>query len=231
MGALHMAIFEQTAIDLLHTVQNPQDGDIFHFLGEENYTFTYRRNYTGLMAKINPTYRHVAREKQGYFDILGNMNSRNLTHNQLFNLLFVNTTYEDCEQVWYGRMPEAIGERRHVLLSLAMLMFEQEINFGNEIFQRKSHFSPIVNNPYYLRPRDLIMGYVRYMFEQGNTKCLIPFQNYQGLLMPPINNPYIKENYFNVLKNTPYAIALMARPNILNAYIAHVTHAPLNPNI
>ncbi len=42
-----MAIFEQTAIDLLHTAQNPQGGDIFHFLGEENYTFTYRRNYTG----------------------------------------------------------------------------------------------------------------------------------------------------------------------------------------
>lgn len=59
-----MAIFEQTAIDLLHTVQNPQDGDIFQFLGEEKYTFTYRRDYTGLMAKINPKYRHSPRKNR-----------------------------------------------------------------------------------------------------------------------------------------------------------------------
>lgn len=226
-----MTIFEQSALELIHTVQNPQGGDVFRFLGEENYTFTYRRNYTGLMAKIKPKFRRIARKKQGYFDILGNMNNRNLTHEQLFNLLFVNTTYADCQEVWCGRMPEAVGERKHALLSLAMLMFEQEINFGNEIFQRKSHFSPNVNNPAYLRPRDLIMGYISYMFDQGNTECLRPFQNYQGLLMPPTNNPNIKEDYFDVLRNTPYAIALMARPNILNTYRANVVNAPVNPNI
>lgn len=226
-----MAIFEQTAIDLLHTVQNPQDGDIFQFLGEENYTFTYRRDYTGLMAKINPKYRHSSRKKQGYFDVLGNMNNRNLTHEQLFNLLFLNTTYDDCEQIWCGIMPEAVGERKHALLSLAMLMFEQEINFGNEIFQRKSHYSPDLNNPSYLRPRDLLMGYVRYMFEQGNTECLRPFHNFYGLLLPPLNNPNIKATYFDVLKNTPAAVALMAKPNILNAYITHIADAPTNPNI
>lgn len=124
------------------------------------------------------------------------MNNRNLTHEQLFNLLFLNTTYDDCEQIWCGIMPEAVGERKHALLSLAMLMFEQEINFGNEIFQRKSHFSPDLNNPSYLRPRDLIMGYVRYMFAQ----CLKPFQNNKGLLKPPTDNSYIKVNYFDVLK-------------------------------
>ena len=151
-----MGIYEQSAIDLLNVVENQSGGDDFLFLGEEGYVFTYKRNYQGLMARIKPKYRKFSRAKQGYFDILGNMNNQNLTHKQLYSLLLETATFHECELVWRGEMPPAAtGRKKHGLISLAMLMFEQEINFGNENFQRKSHFSPVIDNSYYLRPRDL----------------------------------------------------------------------------
>ncbi|MFY0521569.1 hypothetical protein ACOMCU_27715 [Lysinibacillus sp. UGB7] len=128
------------------------------------------------MARINPKFAKFSRGKQGYFDILGNMNNVKLTHQQLYEMLLNETTYAECEQVWRGEMPVATGNKKHALLSLAMLMFEQEIHFGNEMFQRRSHYSPNVSSPNYVRSRDLLMGYVRYMFVQGNTQCLTPFQ-------------------------------------------------------
>ncbi|PJO40999.1 hypothetical protein [Lysinibacillus xylanilyticus] len=222
-----MAIYEQSAIDLLEVVKNPECGDIFLFLGEQGYTFTYRREYQGLMAKINPKFKKYSKKKQGYFDILGNMNNVKLTHQQLFEMLLSETSYEECEQVWRGEMPEATGDKRHALLCLAMLMFEQEINFGNEIFQRKSHYSPDVNNPNYVRPRDLLMGYVRYMFEQGDTECLKKFQVY-GLLHPP-KDELIKREYFEVLENDQLASALMGRDNIVGAFKQVASQAPDNP--
>lgn len=224
-----MAIYEQSAWDLLNVVQNPCGGDDFLFLGEEGYVFTYRRNYQGLMARIHPKYATMSREKQGFFDIRGNMNNQNLTHQQLYNILLNTTTLEECQSVWRGKMPRATDEKKHALLSLAMLMFEQEINFGNESFQRKSHYSPTLANPSYLRPRDLLMGYIGYMFEERNTQCLSRFQNSNGLLLPPRDN-IVKKKYFDILKNDNNAMALMARSNIVSAFRATANAAPRNPN-
>lgn len=225
-----MAIYEQTAYDLLNIIENPNLGDSFLFLGEEGYVFTYRRNYQGLMSRIKPQYKRYSREKQGYFDILGNMNNEKLTHKQLYSMLLETTTYDKCQLVWRGEMPQATGKEKHALLCLAMLMFEQEINFGNESFQRRSQFSPAIDNAYYSRPRDLLMGYVRYLFDNNNTECLNEFQNYYGLLNPPPVGD-VRENYFEFLENDEFARALMSRPNVVQQYRALADSAPRNPNL
>ena len=165
-----MPIYEHAARELLNVVENPQNGNTFIFLGEDGYIFEYRRNYQGRMAKISPEYKQSAREKQGYFDIRGTMQQRTLTHTELFSNLLEYCTYDKCLAVWRGQMPDVFGPKKYALLSLAMLMFEQEINFGHESFQRKSHYGHRIGDPNSKRPRDLIMGYVNYMYY--NNKLL-----------------------------------------------------------
>lgn len=225
-----MAIYEQAAFDLLKVVQNPNEGDEFHFLDERGYVFKYRRDYQGLMARINPLYIRNARVKQGYFDILGSMNNERLTHDQLFGMLHETCTYEECLSVWRGELPRATGRKRHALISLAMLMFEQEINFGNESFQRTSLFNPVFDNPYYSRPRDLLMGYIKYMFENGGPACLVQFQNQNGLLIPT-KDWEVKRDYFHSLRNDGNAMALMVRQDVVEAFREIADNAPNNPNI
>lgn len=227
-----MGIYRDSAKDLLKIYQNENGNDEFCFLSEQDYIFKYRRNYEGLMSKVNPKFKNSSKCKQGLFDIRGNMNNDKLTHQALYRLLFENTSFKDCLEVWQGNMPQATGKRKHALLSLGMLMFEQEVNFGNEVFQRKSHFSPRLDKPNHLRPRDLLMGYINYMFGEGNTECLKEFQNYKGLLLPPqFKNIYVKEDYFDVLKDDNHAIALMAREEVVNAFRREAEKASDNPNI
>lgn len=225
-----MAIFEHAARELLTVVENPQNGDFFLFLGAEGFVFEYRRNYQGLMADISPKYKQYARDKQGYFDIRGTMQHRTLTHTELFSNLLSECTYDECLSVWRGQMPNVFGPKKYALMSLAMLMFEQEINFGNENFQRKSHFSHRFGNPNSKRPRDLIMGYVNYMYFNNNIECLNRFQDARGLLkLPQSIDSDIEREYFTVLENDTYARALMARDNIVNEYRRVVAAAPINP--
>lgn len=225
-----MYLFFDLAESLLHVVGNPEKGNDFNFLRDKNYTFTYRRNYTGLMAKINPKFKKYARCKQGLFDVRGKMGNVSLTHHQLFTEILNNCTLSECYTVWRGEMPSNLSpEKKNPLMSLAMLMFEQEINFGNEDFQRKTHFSPNYISPRYKRPRDLLMGYIFYMFNQGNTECLRRFENSKGLLLPP-NDEVIKELYFDSLINDEKASALMANKDIREAFIEAGKNLPHNPN-
>ncbi|HUX48865.1 MAG TPA: hypothetical protein VMV76_06895, partial [Dehalococcoidia bacterium] len=56
------------------------------------------------------------------------------------------------------------------LTALTLLMFEQEVNWGNNEWQKSSNFNPSAKYPTRRRPRDMIMGYIRQAFDLGIDK-------------------------------------------------------------
>lgn len=112
------------------------------------------------------------RKKMGYFDFVvhtGNFfNTSKVTHKELFEVLKEKSTLEKCGLIWRGQNPTKIGEsieEQKALLTLSLLMFEQEVNWGNEMFQKYTNFKASAN----YRPRDMIMGMLYQMFELGGV--------------------------------------------------------------
>ncbi|MFC1917211.1 hypothetical protein ACFLXH_00965 [Chloroflexota bacterium] len=142
------------------------------------FGFDIKRNYSGLMAqpaKMGKFKGEVRRPKQGLFDIVIDAGDRyeNVSHRELFPDLLKYSTENKCLRVWRGENPLAIGrndDEKESLTTLALLMFEQEVNWGRNEWQKSSNFDPFVRNPTRRRPRDMIMGYVRQAFAIGIDK-------------------------------------------------------------
>ena len=58
-------------------------------------------------------------------------------------------------------------EELAILVTIALAFFEQEVNWGNESWQRYTYFAPKVTSPKRIRPRDMLMGYICQVFELG----------------------------------------------------------------
>lgn len=156
------------------------------------------RSYSGLIAKKkaikikkqiadnNPEYWYKYPNgkfkdgKLGLFDIYVNTGNRysvlfndEPTHYNLFADLFRNSSYPACERVWIGEEPIEViavnSNEYEALLALSLMMFEQEINYGEEVFQQYTNFK--ISQGF--RPRDMIMGFIRMVF--GNVTT---FENY-----------------------------------------------------
>lgn len=142
------------------------------------FGFNIKRDYSGLMAQPAKTGKfkgEVRRAKQGLFDIVIDAGNRfeNVTHRELFPDLLKYSTEKKCLQVWRGEDPRTIGrnnDEKESLTTLALLMFEQEVNWGKNEWQKSSNFEPFVRTPTRRRPRDMIMGYVRQAFDLGIDK-------------------------------------------------------------
>lgn len=153
---------------------NRNDEFIWRTVGHLEYGFKYMRNYTGLMAK--PSKKDVlnTRPKLGLFDFKVKTESDryNITHGNLFNELILNSNLDNCIQIWRGNDPNLYSkdeEEYKSLITLALLMFEQEINWGDEIFQKPTVFPPSKE----ARPRDMLMGFVHMAFVmRDNSKLL-----------------------------------------------------------
>lgn len=154
------------------------------------------RGYDGLMAQPRPGTTYVEREKEGCFDVfictgeryLDRNNYKQVTHYNLFNDLLEHSSLEHCYQLWRGSMPSEITEsvqEQQGLSALALLMFEQELNWGNECWQRYSNFPPCITQPY-SRPRDMIMGFLKIAFQLGNLDNY-PYWNTKIVKGTPIN--------------------------------------------
>jgi hypothetical protein len=223
-----MSIYKTLAIELLKLANSTENE--WSILDEDKKKFglKYKRNYTGLMANIKPKYLQFAKDKQGYYDFVGITGPwYKITHDTLLTELLNRVTFEDCVSVWKGVYPSNINnEKKQILRALAILMFEQEVNFGNEIWQRKSHFNPTLGNPNERRPRDLLMGYIKMVFHHQNVNCVANFKNEKGLLLPP-KDPKIKETFFNCLENDPEAEALMYG-EILQEFQSHIETQDIN---
>ena len=142
------------------------------------FGFDIRHDYSGLMAqpaKKGKNKGKVLRAKQGLFDIVIDAGSRykSVTHRELFSDLLEHSSEKKCLKIWGGEDPRIIGrndDEKEALITLTLLMFEQEVNWGENEWQKSSNFNPSARHPTRRRPRDMIMGYVRQAFAIGIDK-------------------------------------------------------------
>lgn len=227
-----MTFYNLFADNLLKISENKEKAYIWFNDSENNvsFGFQHRKDYSGLMAYIKPEYVTIAKDKQGYFDIIGiTGNWKNITHDTLIRELLRTSTLHECISIWRGEIPPNVSsvEKRNALASLAILMFEQEVNFGNEVWQRRSRFYPNILKPRYQRPRDLLMGYIVMSFTDG-LDAIDSFKNNAGLLLPPSDDQTLNR-YFNPLRCDPLAEALMTG-KILERFRAAVLRKDINPH-
>jgi len=215
-----------------------------------DFGFKYMKNYSGLMAKPLKRYGklQLVGKKQGLFDITiltGTRYPSGVTHRMLFDDLVRNSKKDTCLEVWKGVDVRQMGlpqNETEVLLVMALLMFEQEVNWGGErLWQRYSFFSPFQTSHSRCRPRDMLMGFILQCFDLGidNVKWWMRIK--PGTAFFRSDDPLIKcanyeeypddyKRYFSSLGNTPDSNALMVgdyRKRFRD--IANVS--PDNPNL
>lgn len=194
--------------------------------------FVYR-GYDGLMARVKEEFIDNTQPKQGFFDFFALTGPwEKLKHDTLLNLIYNHCTLDDCERIWRGESPTNLNlddRRKAILYALTLLMFEQEVNFGKEVWQRWSQFNPSKQSPTWRRPRDLFMGYIKTIFEEQDVGSIEPYKNKNGLLSPPPAGSKIRVNYFQVYENDNQAEALMTGET-LKAFQEHIKNESLNPN-
>lgn len=128
--------------------------------------------YDGLMAEENKK-KQTKKQKQGLFDfkvLTGERYQGNVNHKENWVDLLMYSNAENCLKVWRGEHPVEVGvcqDEKEALLTMALLMFEQEINWGGENWQKGSNFAPYQRTPSKRRPRDMLMGYIRQCFHLG----------------------------------------------------------------
>lgn len=203
--------------------------DYVHFTSPRGeFGFEWQRKYTGIMAQPSRSGRNrgrVARAKQGLFDIVVTTGSlfgqRGVSHRDLLEGLRQATSLEKCFSVWRGEDPLDISEttkERECLTTLMLLFFEQEVNWGNESWQRFSFFNPRVTRPNKVRPRDMLMGFVSQSYDLGidNIAYWMQIRPTTTTFKAPDNSNYGYEDYspkykgyFTDLENDSWANALM----------------------
>lgn len=165
--------------------------DTYHFLAEKllklkDYTY-YKSpkngrfgwkymSYYGKMAEKSKTGKYkgrIKKPKQGLFDIkiiTGKRYPKLVDHRMLFEDLLTNSNREHCFSIWKGKDPLVIGkndDEKEALVTMLLLTFEQEINWGEEIWQKWGNFNPRQKSPSKKRPRDMFMGYLLQAFDLG----------------------------------------------------------------
>ena len=175
---------------------------------EFNLGFEYQNNYSGKMAETSKTGPSAGkipktRPRQGLFDIVitsGELFEGKIAHRDCFEMIIQNNLINDAKRVWIGEDPKVVGQNNEsigMLTVLSLLMFEQEINWGNEKWQKFSNFSPKITDSTFRRPRDMIMGYILQANEIGieNVKW---WQKISGNKTPTTTPPSdIKEKIIN----------------------------------
>lgn len=193
-----------------------------------DFGFTSMMNYTGLMAQPSRTGRNkgtVKKSKQGLFDIFINtgtfFDNSGLTHRNIFECVTEHSTLDNCIDVWRGVDPAEVSrtaEEYAILTSIMLAFFEQEVNWGNEEWQRYTYFAPKVTMPNRIRPRDMLMGYIGQSFALGIDN--IAFWQYTRpttttFISPDRSNfgyedyPLQYKCFFTGLENDEYASALI----------------------
>ena len=170
-----MDVYQRLAIELLEL----DDHILYSSSISGDFGFEYMADYSGLMAqppKMGRDKGKVKRPKQGYFDIrviTGDRYQGHVTHRQILEDLLENSNESNCLQVWRGSDPRDLDvddDELEALMVTALLMFEQEVNWGTEGWQRGSNYNPYQTDPSRRRPRDMFMGYIRMAFDHGRDR-------------------------------------------------------------
>lgn len=220
---------------LLQVVESPADGDgvvVRTSPTRGQLGFNYQRAYSGHMARPpRMGKKRKVRQKQGLFDIFifsGAEGSKGLSHRELFEELRKTSSVEAVLRVWRGEDPDEIGtgdEEKDLLTIVSLMMFEQELNWGTENFQRFTFFPPYQTAPEKRRPRDMLMGFIRQAFDVGDLNELQFWRKASGGETPTFKNSailfsdwpqypnYLKDAYFDFgsLNGTTALITMMTR--------------------
>lgn len=137
----------------------------------KNNTQEMQKQLNGL---INPHEGQFWTAKQSIFDFYLNTGNRytklyngDATHYNLFEDLKRYSNYINCLSIWRG--DDIINnikneDEKDALLTLSLLMFEQEINYGRPAYQQNTNFISNKEKNLYHRSRDMIMGFVNMLF-------------------------------------------------------------------
>ncbi|MED4061104.1 hypothetical protein [Priestia megaterium] len=186
--------------------------------------------------------------KHGLFDFYldtGNRykhlyNKGDATHNNLFKDLKKHASFDDCEKVWRGEdfyTGEKDKDKLEALITLFILMFEQEINYGELEFQQFTNFS--ISKGF--RPRDMIMGFLNMMYnneidynsypywtEKNGEKYSTHFGFNKNQGYSNLAEPYKK--YFEQYRSNYVEVkALFDYEEIKNSYIEAANEIQQNP--
>lgn len=216
-------IYKELAKELLNIAANNSFNTTFDWYVSSQgvFGFKHKRNYTGWMA--NP-YKGRARQKQGYFDFIIHAGPWGfINHYEFLGEILKKTNLNSCEKVWAGHSPLTITDNedeRVVLITLALLMFEQEVNWGNQSWQRETNFTPDFNKPYFRRPRDMLMGFISIVFANNSVDAILDW-NYNkkgGKTTPTFKKefglyPNWFKSHFIHYENNVNAVALIITDN------------------
>jgi len=197
-------IFDYLGKELLLTVLLPSRNNQFTYPDPKyQLGFEYQRNYTGLMATKK---REQGKTKRGLFDFKIKVdNSVDKAHYQIFKELLEFPTLSNCVNVWTGNFsPSALANNSNeefALEELMLMMFEQEVNWGDEDFQAYSAFS----RSKFAKPRDMLMGFINIVFTNKKVNAIPNWQwnkktNPPTRSTPDFGGPYAE--YDVTLKNT-----------------------------
>lgn len=158
-------------------------------------------DYSGLMAKGSyKGYRkrwNEGRRKVGCFDFKifrqAEAGAVPLVHKRVIEDALSVLSNNLVERVFAEQDPDSMSDNLttlRVLKEVQLAMLEQEINWGDEVFQSKTYFLPSKG----LRPRDFIMAYLRRGFEEpaflGDSKTARAASGAWGVLPPPVAKPW-----------------------------------------
>lgn len=243
-----MSIYKHLAKKLLELDFNNDNKYIeLKKFGQKNWFGLVYRGYNGIMSKPRKGNAFVDRSKEGFFDVyictgiryLERNNYKAVTHFNVFEDLLENSSLHNCYRIWRGENPTIITknlEEQQALSALTLLMFEQELNWGNESWQRKTNFPPLVGDKYQ-RPRDMIMGFLKIVFHYKKVDA-IPYWIYKNIngksikATPTFGQGYKNlENkykcFFEELQTDSTAIPLMVG-ELLQMFKEKVKHVPNN---
>lgn len=244
-----MNIYRDLANELLKLNLCPNTGFIpLNNFGKNRWFGLVYRGYEGIMANPRQYKDYVERRKEGYFDVYictgTRYQERNgykpVTHYNAFQDLLENSNLENCYAIWRGEFPTKITdniEEQQALSTLALLMFEQELNWGKECWQRQTNFTPRIEIPYQ-RPRDMIMGFLKIVFESNNVDAIQDWNtkklnNVGKIKVTPtfgagyINLDFKYKTFFEELKNDSTTSPLMIG-DTLDKFINKTKLAPDN---
>lgn len=172
-----MDVYKLLAEDFIKLVKSGERYYVFFKSpSKRDFGFEHMQGYSGLMAQPRKTGKNagiVKKQKQGLFDIrliTGDRYDGKVTHRALIIDLLKHSSLDNCFEAWKGGDPREIGandDEKEALTTMVLMMFEQELNWGNETWQRGTYFPPYQTRPCQRRPRDMIMGFVHQAFDLG----------------------------------------------------------------
>lgn len=201
------SIYEELGQYLLKTVLLPScKNSYIYLINGVTIGLVFQRNYSGKIADKN----NKIRPKRGLFDFKIHVaNQLNTTHYQAFCEINNHSNLGNCKKIWNGLNPSQVTNNPKELLvlhKLMLMMFEQEVNWGDEQFQEFTAFPPSFGG----EPRDMLMGFIDMMFKGGKFVTVDNIPDWKtnsrtGEIMTPIFGKKNKYSEFSkILKDTHF---------------------------